>query len=172
MGWLWFLGTLATVIGIVQVGAQARADRYLYVPMVGLGIMVAWGAADLLRRRPQFLVAAAIAVCVAFAATAWAQVGYWRDSGTLFSHALAVTAGNYIAEHNLGVYLTEEPGHVSDALPHLEAAVRLRPDSGTAQSDLGAALARIPERLPEAIAALQNAARLLPDSAIPHNNLG
>jgi Flp pilus assembly protein TadD len=172
MGWLWFLGTLVPVIGIVQVGAQARADRYLYVPMVGLGIMVAWGGAALLKRRPQLLTAAAIVVCLAFAGAARAQIAYWHDSGTLFTHAVAVTEGNSIAEHNLGVYLMEQPGQLSDALPHLEAAVRLRPDSGTAQSDLGAALARIPERLPEAIAALQAAARLLPDSAIPHNNLG
>jgi tetratricopeptide (TPR) repeat protein len=172
VGWLWFLGTLVPVIGIVQVGAQARADRYLYVPMVGLGIMVAWGTADLFRKRPRVVAAAAAAVCLAFAGAASAQIGYWHDSGTLFAHAIAVTDGNYIAEHNLGAYLMEQPGHLSDALPHLQAAVRLRPDSGTANSDLGAALAKVPERLPEAIAALQTAARLLPDSAIPRNNLG
>jgi tetratricopeptide (TPR) repeat protein len=172
VGWLWFLGTLVPVIGIVQVGAQARADRYLYVPMVGLGVMLAWGAADLLRHRPRALTAGlAAAVCLAYAGAAWAQIGYWHDSGTLFTHALEVTEGNYIAEHNLGAYLMEQPGHLSDALPHLDTAVRLRPDSGTAWSDLGAALAKVPERLPEATAALQKAGHLLPDSPIPHNNL-
>ncbi len=170
-GWLWFLGTLVPVIGLVQVGAQARADRYMYVPMVGLAVMIAWGAADLLRGRARLQWALGIAICVACAGAAWTQTGYWQNSGTLFAHALEVTEGNYIAEHNLGSYLMEQPGELEQAIPHLRAAVRLRPESGTAHSDLGSALARTPGGLPEAIAELQTAARLLPDSAIPHNNL-
>jgi tetratricopeptide (TPR) repeat protein len=171
VGWFWFLGTLVPVIGIVQVGAQAHADRYTYVPMTGLAIMVAWGGADLLRRWPRLRAGLAGAACIACAGAAWAQAGYWQNSGTLFAHALDVTEGNYIAEHNLGTYLMEQPGELDEAVAHLQKAVRLRPESGPAHSDLGSALAKMPDRLPEAITELQTAARLLPDSAIPRDNL-
>lgn len=170
VGWLWFLGTLVPVIGLVQVGAQARADRYMYVPMVGLAIMIAWGAADLLRQRPRVAASLAVSACLACGAVAYAQAATWENSGTLFSHAIDVTQDNYIAEHNLGAYLMDQPGQLEQAIPHLRAAVRLRPESGQSHSDLGTALAkegRIAEALPE----FQAAARLLPDSAIPHNNL-
>jgi len=170
VGWFWFLGTLVPVIGLVQVGPQARADRYMYIPMVGLAIMVAWGAADLLRARPRLAAALAVAACVASAAAAYAQTGYWENSGSLFGHALDVTQDNYIAEHNLGVYLMQQPGQLEQAVQHLREAVRLRPESGQSHSDLGTALAkegRIAEALPE----FQAAAQLLPDNAIPHNNL-
>jgi len=169
-GWLWFLGTLVPVIGLVQVGAQARADRYLYVPMVGLAIMAAWGGAALLRGRAQAVVAGA--ALLAFAGAAWAQASYWHDSGSLFAHAVEVTDGNYVAEHNLGEYLMGIPGRESDAVLHLRKAALLRPESGQIHSDLGAALARDPGSLPDAVAELQAAVRLLPESAIPHNNLG
>jgi protein O-mannosyl-transferase len=170
-GWLWFLGTLVPVIGLVQVGAQARADRYMYVPMVGLAIAVAWGAADLLRGRPRVAAALATVALLAFGTVAWAQTSYWQDSGTLFTHAAEVTGGNYIAEHNLGAYLMTIPGRMPDAVRHLRAAARLRPESGQIHSDLGAALARSPGHLDEAAAELREAARLLPSNAIPHNNL-
>jgi tetratricopeptide (TPR) repeat protein len=174
VGWIWYLVTLAPVIGLVQVGAQARADRYMYVPMVGLTIMLAWGAAGLARRwqaaeRP--IAAAAIATCLGAAALSASQIEYWRNSETLFRHALDVTTDNYLAEHNLGSYLLNA-GRLSEAMTHLQAALRIRPDSATARSDLASALARTPGRLPEAIAEYQAALRLLPDSAILHNNLG
>ena len=172
VGWFWFLGTLVPVIGLVQVGAQARADRYMYVPMVGLAIMLAWGAAALFPARPRILLPIGVAACVVMAGAAWSQTGYWESSGTLFSHALDVTTGNFIAEHNLGAYLMDQPAGLAPAITHLEEAVRLRPDSAPAHSDLGSALARTPGRLPDAIRELRTAARLLPDSAIPHNNLG
>lgn len=173
-GWIWFLVTLAPVIGLVQVGAQARADRYMYVPMVGLTIMLAWGAADLARRWPAVtrpIAAAAVATCLAAAAVSAAQIEHWKSSETLFQHALDVTADNYLAEHNLGSYLLDT-GRLSEAIPHLEAALRIRPESAPARSDLASALAQTPGRLPEAIAQFQAAVRLLPDAAIPHNNLG
>jgi tetratricopeptide (TPR) repeat protein len=172
VGWFWFLVTLIPVIGIVQAGEQARADRYMYVPMVGLAVMAAWGGADLLRRWPRLRVAAATVACVACAGGAWAQVGYWRNSETLFTHALEVTSGNYIAEHNLGTYLTDQPGRLPEAVAHLEQAVRLRPESGQVHSDLGIALAGTPGRLEDALAEFRTAARLRPDSAVPHINLG
>jgi tetratricopeptide (TPR) repeat protein len=173
-GWFWYLVTLAPVIGLVQVGAQARADRYMYVPMVGLSIMLAWGAADLARRRPATrrpIAIAGIATGLAAAALSAAQIQHWRNSETLFRHALEVTADNYLAEHNLGSYLLEA-GRLSEATTHLEAALRIRPDSAQARSDLASALARIPGRLGEAIVEYQAAVRRLPDSAVLHNNLG
>ena len=173
-GWLWYLVTLAPVIGLVQAGAQARADRYMYVPMVGLTIMLAWGAADLARRWPAAarpIAAAAVAACLGAAALSASQIGHWRNSETLFRHALDVTTDNYLAEHNLGSTLLET-GRLSEAVPHLEAALRIRPDSAQARSDLASALARTPGRLPEAIAEYQAAVRLLPGSAVLHNNLG
>lgn len=172
MGWLWFLGTLVPVIGLVQVGAQARADRYMYVPMVGLAVMAAWGGADLLRRWPRARVFVAAAVLCALGGSAWAQTSYWHDSGTLFTHAIEVTDGNYIAEHNLGSYLMSIPDRLPDAVRHLREAARLRPESGTIHSDLGSALARSPGHTAEAVAELRTAVRLLPASPIPHANLG
>ena len=172
-GWIWFLVTLAPVIGLVQVGAQARADRYMYVPMAGLTIMLAWGAADLARRWPAVtrpIAVAAIAACLAAAAVSAAQIQYWRNSETLFQHALDVTTDNYLAEHNLGSYLLGT-GRLPEAMPHLEAALRIRPESAPARSDLASALAQTPGRLPEAIAQYQLAVQFLPDSAILHHNL-
>ena len=174
-GWLWYLVTLAPVIGLVQVGAQARADRYTYVPMVGLSIMLAWGAADWLRRAPRLRPAAAVlavAACLASAALAGAQVRHWKDSQTLFEHALAVTDGNYLAHHNLGVALSEMPGRLPDAIAQYRAALAIRPDSARVHTDLGNALSKLPGRAPEAVAEYQAALRISPDSAIPHNNLG
>jgi protein O-mannosyl-transferase len=160
------------VIGFVQVGAQARADRYMYVPMVGLAIIAAWGAADLLRGRVRLQAALAGAVLLALGGAAWAQTSYWHDSGTLFAHAVEVTDDNYVAEHNLGNYLMPIDGRLPDAVRHLRTAASLRPESGQIHSDLGAALARMPGRADEAVAELRLAARLLPESPITHNNLG
>ena len=175
VGWCWYLITLLPVIGLVQVGAQARADRYMYVPMVGLSVMAAWGARDALRARPRWKVPAGVlagAALLACGAAAWAQTRYWENSGTLFQHALEVTEGNYLAEHNLGVYLLERPDSLADAIAHLEQAVRLNPDSVRAHSDLGNALSRVPNRVEEAIGEYRAALRIDPDSPIPHNNLG
>ena len=171
-GWLWFMIALAPVIGLVQVGAQARADRYMYVPMVGLTIMLAWGTADLVRRLPGIarpVAAAGIVTCLVAGAVSAAQIEYWRNSETLFQHALDVTQDNYLAEHNLGSYLLAN-GRIAEAILHLEAALRIRPESAPARSDLASALAQS-GRLPEAIAQYQAAIRLLPDSAILHHNL-
>ena len=154
IGWLWYVGTLVPVIGLVQVGAQARADRYMYVPMVGLSIMLAWSAADILRRWPQAkpaITAITIAVSSSCLALTRVQAQYWKNSESLFQHALDVTKGNYLAQHNLGTYLLDVPGRLPEAITHLQAAVRIRPDSATARTDLGNALSKIPERSPEAI---------------------
>ncbi len=172
-GWGWFVVTLIPVIGLVQVGGQARADRYMYIPMVGLLIMVVWGGAEILEAlRAKFLaVPLAVVACVACAALAWVQVGYWRNSEILFRHALAVTTDNSVANHNLGNYLMAA-GQLSQALPYLETAVRIDPDSVPAHTDLGSTLARMPDRLPDAIAQFEAAILLDFDAPIPHNNLG
>ncbi len=168
-GWLWFLGTLVPVIGLVQVGSQARADRYMYVPMVGLAIMVAWGAPALVRNQ-RVLAAAAALVCACFVPLTWAQSAYWRNSATLYRHTLAVTRDNMLAEHNLGSALLDTPGQLPEALEHLSAARRLNPQSASIRSDLATALAKS-GRLAEAIPEFQAAERLNPNAAIVHNNL-
>ena len=108
MGWLWFVGTLVPVIGLVQVGDQAMADRYTYIPSLGVLILAIWGAHELTRRWPYGLTAlsvvgsAAIVLCLGLTQQ---QLGYWPDSETLFRHALAVTENNYFAHDNLGFAL-------------------------------------------------------------------
>ena len=173
MGWAWFTITLVPVIGLVQVGGQARADRYMYIPMVGLLIMLIWGTAEILERlrASVFAVPLAAAACMACAALSWIQIGYWRNSETLFRHALAVTANNSVANHNLGSYLMDSPGRLAEALPYLETAVHLDPDSPPAHTDFGSALAKA-GLLPEAIVQFEDAIDLAPDAPIPHNNLG
>jgi len=132
-GWLWYLGTLLPVIGIVQVGAQAMADRYTYVPLIGLFILMAWGVADLVasRRLPRGLLAlAAAAVLAAFAVCSYVQVGHWRNNVTLFEHALAVTSGSLLAHKNLGVELSAQ-GRYGEAVHHFTEAVAIAPgDAG------------------------------------------
>jgi tetratricopeptide (TPR) repeat protein len=175
MGWLWYLGTLIPVIGLIQVGGQSRADRYMYIPMTGLLIMIAWGAAGVLRRWPQLkpgLVASAVLACSSCAILSSAQLRYWQNSGSLFEHALAVTEDNYVAEHNLGTYLLNASDRLPDAIMHLENALRINPDSVQAHTDLGSAFSRTPGHLSEAVAQYRAALRLDPDSAITHNDLG
>lgn len=172
-GWGWFVITLVPVIGLVQVGGQARADRYMYIPMVGLLIMIVWGAAEILHklRATALAIPLAASACLACASLTWIQLGYWRNSETLFRHALDVTKDNPVANHNLGSYLMASPGRLAEAFPYLETAVRLEPDSPPAHTDLGTALAKA-GRLPEAIAQFQAAIHLDPDAPIPHSNLG
>jgi tetratricopeptide (TPR) repeat protein len=175
VGWFWYVGTLAPVVGLIQVGAQARADRYTYIPLTGVFIMLVWGAADVARRWPRartgVLVLAGAGCSSCFALTA-AQIEHWRDSESLFRHALDVTHANYVAQHNLGVALSETPEKLPEAIQHLDAAVRIQPNSVRARTDLGNALANTPGRLEEAVAQYRAALRIAPDAAITHNDLG
>src|SRR5262249_54479246 len=116
-GWFWFLGTLVPVIGFMQVGAQSMADRHSYTPYIGVFIILAWGVADLTKNWPKRNVIVAALSTAALAACLWLteiQIGYWKDSATLFSHAVAVTAHNSIAHNNLGEALTAE-GRLAEA---------------------------------------------------------
>jgi tetratricopeptide (TPR) repeat protein len=172
MGWGWFVVTLVPVIGLVQVGDQAHADRYMYIPMVGLLVMLIWGAAEILEklRAKTLAIPLAAAACLASAVLSWVQVGYWRNGETLFRHALAVTNDNKIANNNLGNYLMAS-GRLSEAVPYFETAVRIDPEFALARNNLGTALGRM-GRLPDAIAQLQIAVRLWPNAPDPHSNLG
>ena len=130
VGWFRYLGTLVPVIGLVQVGVQSRADRYMYVPMVGLAIMLAWSGAEAVRRWPQarlWIVVPAAAASIALFPVTWLQIRYWKDGETLFRHAMAVTSGNDDACLSLATVLAALPGRTPDAISVLEAGVRTNP---------------------------------------------
>lgn len=140
VGWFWFLGTLVPVIGLVQSGGQAHADRYMYIPMVGLSIMLAWGAADVIGKWPRtkpWICAAATLACLASMAYARMVTAYWQDTETLFRQALTVTEGNVLAEYDLATYLARDKGRYDEAIPHFEAALRVEPGKFDAQNNLG-----------------------------------
>jgi tetratricopeptide (TPR) repeat protein len=127
-GWFWYLGMLAPVIGLVQVGEQGHADRYTYLPHIGLFLLAVWLVADVITRREAkapYAVAAAGVLIVAFASAAFVQASYWRNSETLWTHALAVTSENDCAHNNLG-YLLADRGDLDGAISHFEAAARIR----------------------------------------------
>jgi Tfp pilus assembly protein PilF len=172
-GWFWFLITLLPVIGIVQVGTQSHADRYMYLPMTGLLIMLAWGALDAVLRWPKLKPAALLlagATCAGSAAAASSQLQTWQNSGTLFEHALAVTEDNYVAEHQLGNYLLNVPGQLPSAISHLHKALAINPRSAPAHSDLGIALAKTGQ-IDEAIQQFHAALHLDPHAEPPRLNL-
>jgi tetratricopeptide (TPR) repeat protein len=173
VGWFWFLGTLVPVIGLVQVGMQAMADRYTYIPYIGLGLTVSWGLADLAEAWPcgRAMLAgiAALALGGCLAATR-AQVKYWRSSTALYEHALKVTADNYMAHDDLGNELLDE-GKLDGAVKEFQEVIRLTPTIGKPYSDLGKAYA-LQGKLDEAMLMFSNAARLNPGLAQARWNLG
>jgi tetratricopeptide (TPR) repeat protein len=173
VGWLWYLGTLVPAIGIVQVGIQARADRFTYVPVIGLFIVIAWGAWDLALRWPQrraALAAAAVAVCVALAAAARAQVEVWRNSFTFWQHAVDVTGENGRARGNLGLALAEL-GRTGEAIVQYTEAIRITPELVDVHTHLANALAR-QGNTAGAVAHYQDALRFDPSYLEAHNGLG
>ena len=163
LGWLWFLGTLVPVIGIVQVGRQAHADRYSYLPSVGLLLAVFCVAErELLPRLGARVLAASLALAaLALAALAWPQIGTWRDTEELARHALAVTRDNNVACELLGVHYSNA-GRNAEALPLLREAVRLSPNDPDALASLGGTLIRLGEN-EEAEVLLLRSSRLGPD---------
>ena len=139
VGWLWYLGSLVPVIGFIQAGDQARADRFTYVPLIGLFIMIAWGARDLIKR-PRVLEASGLLIVLALSVAARTQVGYWRTNTELWEHALSVADESYVAHTNLGLALYAD-GKADQSIAEFRAALRLRPDFAEAHNDLGVALA-------------------------------
>jgi tetratricopeptide (TPR) repeat protein len=172
-GWLWYLGMLVPVIGLVQVGWQGRADRYTYLPQIGLYIVATWAVADftaLWRHQRTILSAAAILTIAALSWRAWIQTSYWRDSETLFTHALAVTSNNDVAENNLGIVFLRN-GKLDDAISLLQAAVDLRPDNSPAHENLAKALLQ-KGQVADALVHYRKLLELQPDNIEVHNIVG
>jgi Tfp pilus assembly protein PilF len=176
-GWFWYLGMLAPVIGLVQVGMQAMADRYTYLPLIGVFVILAWGANEILARRrarKAAVGAAAGLVLTACGVRALDQLQYWTNSETLFQHAVAVTAQNDTAYYNLGeFYLKADTGEdrLDKAIDNLRRAIEIRPDYDDALNNLGVALA-LKGQLDEALARIQEAIHIEPHKADAYYNLG
>jgi Flp pilus assembly protein TadD len=172
VGWFWYLGTLLPVIGLVQVGSQAMADRYTYVPLIGLFIIVAWGMFELLERTRHgqiLLVFSSVVMISLLMILSWAQARHWRTSVTLLEHTLAVTQNNYIAHTALGAFLKQN-GNIGEAIDHYSKALTIKPDFAVGHYELGQALAR-QGKLQEAINHYVEALRLEPNHAGTQHNL-
>jgi len=166
MGWLWYLVTLVPVIGLVQVGDQAYADRYTYLPLVGIFIMLAWAFPDLVRGwRSRKVVSTALAVStlVACLAITRIQIGYWRDSVHLWEHTLEVSPKNYLAHNNLGSALMEAK-ELDKAVEHFKASVALYPGNVFAQNNLAMGLLQL-GKMAEALQCVRTALQFSPDNS-------
>ncbi len=173
VGWLWYLGMLLPVSGLVQVGLQARADRYSYLPLIGLGIAAAWEVADRFargRRSRALLWAGAALALLALAAAARLQVGHWRDTRALFARAVAVTLDNYLAHQALATLLLHD-GSADEAARHFREALRIKPRWPGAHFGLAEALAA-PGDLEAALARYQEGLRLTPRHARGRSGYG
>ncbi|HEX3703196.1 MAG TPA: tetratricopeptide repeat protein [Vicinamibacterales bacterium] len=171
-GWLWFVGTLLPTIGLIQVGAQSHADRFAYLPLVGLFVMAVWGGALWLqgRVRTQATIGLAAALIAILAATASAQVRYWQNSVGLLEHTLAITHDNPLALHLLAFSLASE-GRIQDAVPYYRESLRLNPRNPLGYYSLGLALIAL-DKPGEAVPCFAEAARLHPAYAEAHYSLG
>jgi tetratricopeptide (TPR) repeat protein len=172
VGWLWYLGTLVPVIGLVQVGGQSMADRYTYVPLIGLFLGLTWGVADvgLAWRVPRgYLVGGAAALLAVCALLTWVQQGYWTSNLDLWEHTAAVTEGNVLAHVNLGDCYQEQ-GRLSDARKEFEKAVAIDPNVPEPHVNLGNVLSDL-GRKEQAESEFRKAIDLAPHLALPHNNL-
>lgn len=172
VGWFWYLGTLVPVVGLIQVGGQAAADRYTYVPLVGLFMLSSWGGAEIMKswryRRIALVTSAAILV-VAFAICSWWQVRHLSNSAVLFRHALEVTDHNYLAHNNLGVVLVDQKKY-DEAIGHYSKALQIQPGYAEAHNNLGVALA-YQGKIDEAISHISIALRIRPQYAAAYHNL-
>jgi len=172
-GWLWFVGMLVPMIGIVQVGSQPRADRYTYLPEIGLYILVTWGAMRLFdkwRHKREVLAIAALFIIGVFVTLSYFQTSYWLNSETLWRHTVDVTSRNYIAQNNLAGTLLER-GQLNDAIANYREALEIKPDVAQVQSNLGNALLR-EGNVEEAIVHLQKALQIDPAYAEAYNHMG
>ena len=173
VGWYWFVGTLVPVIGLVQVGIQSMADRYTYLPLMGVFMVVVWGfdEARVKRRLPESLVL--FLVGTTLLAGAWvtrSQLSYWRDNETLFRHTLAVTENNYLAYNNLGTCLSEK-GQLAEAMDCFQESLRIKPDNIDALCNMGSVLTRSGQ-WNEAVDYYHRALQIAPDRAEVLSNLG
>jgi Flp pilus assembly protein TadD len=173
MGWLWYLGTLVPVLGLVQVGDASMADRYMYLPSIGALVTVVWGGYELtrtLRHQATVLSVAGLAVIAACLGLTRLQLRHWKDGESLFRHALAVTKDNCIAHINLGSAFLQL-GRVDEAVDQFREAVRLKPNLPTARNDLAIALL-LRGQADEAVTLLRESMLLEPDNAQAVCNLG
>lgn len=173
VGWLWYLGTLVPVIGIVQIGDQQLADRYTYVPLIGIAVALVWLAADFAEARAwgrKLAPAAAGVVVLLLAAIAFVQTSHWRDSETLFRHVLATSAESSLAHNNLGSAL-EAKGRADEAFPHYQRALEIDPTDALSHVNLGSALEKNGSRN-QALVHLRTAIELDPEMSLAHSNLG
>lgn len=173
VGWLWYLVTLLPVIGLVQVGEQAMADRYTYVPLLGLFIMIAWGASEFASNWPYRRIAFVLAATVmlpALAVCTSKQLSHWSNTVTLFEHTLKVTADNYFAHTQLGIAFAAR-GELDTAIGHYSKALQIKPDYAIAHNNLGLAWEG-KGRIQEAIRSYSKALQIKPDLAGAHSNLG
>jgi Tfp pilus assembly protein PilF len=173
VGWLWYLGMLVPVIGLVQVGAQMHADRYTYLPQIGLYLMITWMLAELAIDRPKrrlVLCGLAMTSIVGLAFPARLQASYWKTSELLWTHTLACTANNDVAHNNLGVVLAGK-GRVDEGIIQFQKALAIKPDFAKAHYNLGSYLLQ-KERVDEAIVQFQKALASSPDFTYAHNMLG
>jgi protein O-mannosyl-transferase len=172
-GWLWYLGTLVPVIGLIHNGWQARADRYTYLPQIGLYLSITWSIAEVStswRYRREILGAGAGVIITALIWLAWIQTSYWRESESLWTHTLAVTSDNDVAHNSLGAVFLKK-GQTEEAISHFEKAVNIRPWNVFAQNNLALSLLR-QGQLKEAIAHLQTSLQSQPDNTETLNLLG
>jgi tetratricopeptide (TPR) repeat protein len=172
IGWFWFLGTLIPVIGIIQIGSQAMADRYMYIPSIGLFIIMAWGGAEMVSRLPLkkiLLSLSATVFLLILTVFTWKQLSYWENSIRLFEHALEVAPCNAVSHNNLANAL-EVLGRVDDAIKHYRKALGFKNDYFEAHSNLATALEKI-GRTDEAIQHYIEALRITPDFEQGHYNL-
>ena len=169
VGWLWYLAMLLPVVGVIQVGWQSHADRYTYLPQIGIYVAATWLAAELQVSRVAFggLMAG---VCAALMVCAWKQTAYWQDSETLWTRALACTTDNYMAHNNLGNFL-DQKGRNDEAIHHFQAALQIRPGYADAHYNLGLAMFKKGE-VDEAIVQYEEALEIRPNDSKEHGNLG
>ena len=173
VGWFWYVGTLVPVIGLVQAGVQAMADRYTYIPLIGLFLILTRGASVLTGKWRYKKIALSVVTTVVFGvliSSAWAQVGYWKNSIRLFEHALRVTNGNYVIHNNLGFELALQ-GHKNRALKHYNAALRVNPEFEQAHINLGSVLFS-QGKVEESFAYYQAVLKTRPGFAGVHYNYG
>jgi len=177
VGWFWYLGTLVPVIQIVQTGTHPMADRYAYVPLIGIFIVIAWGIPELIskwRYKEKVLSISAGVVILVLIVVAWVQVGHWKNTITIFKHAVSVTENQYpsfaVAYDNLG-YALAEKGDIGAAITYYKTAIKINPNYATTYNNLGVVLAQ-QGSLKEAITYYKTAIKINPNFAQAYNNLG
>jgi tetratricopeptide (TPR) repeat protein len=172
-GWFWYLGTLVPLIGLIQVGEQAMADRHTYLPSIGISIILAWGGVNLVDRDNRFrfiLWPSAIAILAVLIILTWLQCGRWKNSETLFSHALQATKNNYLAHNNLAFYLNKK-GELKRAIEHSNKAILIKPHYALAYYNRGYARTKLGQ-YQSAIGDLNESIRLQPDHYESYNIRG